>query len=71
MNTMEEYCWATTQAAEQFCCGRSGSGVLDFEFQSNVHTVCTYCLLLATVAQSKNCPFGVNTTFDFKNVTTT
>ena len=29
----EEYCWAITQTVGRSCCGRSGSGVLDFEFQ--------------------------------------
>jgi len=30
---VEEYHWAITQAAERFCCGRSGSAVLEFGFQ--------------------------------------
>jgi len=28
----KEYCWAITQVAGRSCCGRSGSGVLDFGF---------------------------------------
>jgi hypothetical protein len=27
---MEQYCWAITQAAGRSCCGRSGSGALEF-----------------------------------------
>jgi hypothetical protein len=30
-----------------------------------------YRSLNAVVAQSKNCPFGVNTTIELKNITTT
>jgi len=37
-NLMEEYCWAIAKAEGQSCCGRSGSGVLEFGFQLNSYT---------------------------------
>ena len=33
----EKYCWVITQAIGRSCCGRSGSGVLEFEFQLSAH----------------------------------
>jgi len=38
---VEEYCWAITPAAGRTCCGRSGSGVLEFGFQPDC-VVCEY-----------------------------
>ena len=37
----EEYCWVITQTVGRLCCGRSGSGVLESEFQL-YSLVCTY-----------------------------
>ena len=33
MTVAEEYCWAMTQALGRLYCGRSGSSVMEFEFQ--------------------------------------
>jgi len=32
MRVAEEYCWAMTQAMGQSCCGSSGSGMLELDF---------------------------------------
>ena len=54
----EECCWATTQAAGQSCCRRSGSSVLEFAFQLDrlvyTHTV-GHIHTPFGLAQNSNC----------------
>jgi hypothetical protein len=57
----EEYCWAITQAAERYCCGRSGSSESEFGCQLDslvcTHTVDHMCtrFRLAPDLPERNC----------------
>jgi hypothetical protein len=42
-----------------------------FNWTTCIYTAIKYRSLSAIVAQSKNCPFGVNTTIELKNITAT
>jgi hypothetical protein len=44
--------------------------IKNYEFSDRWTGVETYRTLNATRTQLKNCPFGVNTTIDLKNITT-
>lgn len=51
-----------------------GRGLLQISFDSTLEVIlplCSYRSLNAIVAQSKNCPFVVNTTIELKNTETT
>jgi len=49
----------------------TGNGRKELDAMQMALNARTYRSLNAVVAQSKNCPFGVNTTIELKNITTT
>jgi hypothetical protein len=56
---------------QTYVCIRKIQIVRFFEILATVHRTASHGSMNAVVAQFKNCPFGANTTIEFKNVNTT